>query len=471
MSHSRRTFLKQSALASTAFGAFAISGTKSSGKVIGANERINVAVCGIKGRGGSHMGSLGRVQNVSISHLVDPDSRLFESRTKFVNSKFKNKPDCIQDVRKALENKDIDVISVATPNHWHSLMSIWACQAGKDVYVEKPLSHNVYEGRKLVEAAEKYGRIVQHGTQSRSSQGWANKAKEIAEGKHGKLEVSLGTCHKRRGSIGFKDAKTPPSELDFDVWTGPAQMEKYHENLVHYNWHWFWAYGNGDIGNQGVHQMDIARWMIPGAMWPKSVVSVGGRFGYKDQGETANTQLAIFDYGESLLVFDVRGLSGKTNMGVSNHQYFDKDAKVGKKKVLNLKGVKSPVADRGPGDNFANFITAVRSRKTTDMNAHVLEGHVSSGLGHLANVSYRLGEKQGFSKKSKAFSGNKAASEYLERMQEHLKENGLKLEETDYVVGRHLTFDSKTESFVGDAEANKLLTRKYRAPYVVPEKV
>jgi len=350
-------------------------------------------------------------------------------------------------------------------------MSIWACQAGKDVYVEKPLSHNVYEGRKLVEAAEKYGRIVQHGTQNRSSQNWANKAKEIAEGKHGKLEVSLGTCHKRRGSIGFKDAKTPPAELDFDIWTGPAQKEKYHENLVHYNWHWFWAYGNGDIGNQGVHQMDIARWMIPGAMWPKSVVSVGGRFGYKDQGETANTQVAIFDYGESLLVFDVRGLSGKTNMGVSNKQYFDKDAKTGKKKVLKLKGVKSPIADRGPGDNFANFITAVRSRKTTDMNAHVLEGHVSSGLGHIANVSYRLGEKQGFSKKNKSFSACKHASEYLERLQEHLKENGLKLEDTDYVVGRHLTFDGKTETFVGDDEANKLLTREYRAPFTVPSKV
>ena len=471
MSQSRRNFIKQSALASTAFGAFTISGTKSSGKVIGANERINVAVCGIKGRGAAHMGSLGRVKNVQISHLVDPDSRLFEGRKKFVNSRYKNNPDCIQDVRKALENKEIDVITVATPNHWHSLLSIWACQAGKDVYVEKPLSHNIYEGRKLVEAAEKYGRIVQHGTQSRSNQSWANKAKEIAEGKHGKLEVSLGTCHKRRGSIGKKDTKAPPKELNFDVWTGPAQKEDYHENLVHYNWHWFWKYGNGDIGNQGVHQIDVARWMIPGAMWPKSVICVGGRFGYEDQGQTANTQLAIFDYGESQLVFDVRGLSGKSNMGVSNHQYFDKNAKVGKKKVLKLKGVKSPVADRGDGDNFANFIKAVRSRKTTDMNAHVLEGHVSSGLCHLANVSYQLGEKQSFSKKNKIFGDNKKAYEYFERMQDHLKGNSLKLEEIDYVVGRELKFDSKNESIIGDDEANDMLTRKYRAPFVVPEKV
>ena len=467
MSQSRRNFIKQSALASTAFGAFAISGTKSSGKIIGANERINLAVCGIKGRGGSHMGSLGRVKNVQVSHLVDPDSRLFESRKKFVSGKYKNEPSCIQDVRKALENKDIHAVSVATPNHWHSLISIWACQAGKDVYVEKPLSHNVWEGSKLVEAAKKYGRIVQHGTQSRSNQGLANTAKEIASGKKGKLEVSLGTCHKRRGSIGFKETKKAPAEIDFDVWTGPAPKEDYHENLVHYNWHWFWNYGNGDIGNQGVHQMDIARWMIPGAKWPKSVISVGGRLGYKDQGETANTQLAIFDYGESLLVFDVRGL--KTARNVGNKQFFGKGGQ--KKDVLELPGVKSPTADRGGQDNFANFITAVRSRKTEDLNAHVLEGHISSALCHLPNISLRLGEKQPFSKKNKFFGQNKVAGEYLERMQDHLKDNGVKLEETEYIVGRHLKFDGETESFVGDDEANALLTRKYREPFVVPAKV
>ena len=370
-----------------------------------------------------------------------------------------------------LENKEVDVISIATPNHWHSLMSIWACQAGKDIYVEKPLSHNLFEGRKLVEAAKKYKRIVQHGTQNRSLSKWSDLAKEIASGKNGKLEVALGTCHKRRGSIGFKDTKNPPSELDFDVWTGPAQKEEFHDNLVHYNWHWFWNYGNGDIGNQGVHQMDIARWMIPGAVWPKSVFCVGGRFGYKDQAETANTQLAIFDYGESLLVFDVRGLSGKSNMGVSNHVYFDKNAKQKNTASHGLKGIKDPLADRGQVDIFENFIQAVRNRKEEHLDAHVYEGHVSSGLCHLANISYRLGEKSSFSKKNKAFGNNKKASEYFERMQEHLKENGLKLEETEYIVGRNLEFDAKTESIKGDTEANELLTRNYRAPYIVPDKV
>jgi predicted dehydrogenase len=467
MIETRRKFLAQSSV----FATFAISGTKSSGKIIGANERVNVAVCGIKGRGASHIGGHGRQKNVTISHLVDPDSRLFEGRKKFVQSKFKNTPECVQDVRKVLDNKEVDVISIATPNHWHSLMSIWACQAEKDVYVEKPLSHNLFEGRKLVEAAKKYNRIVQHGTQNRSLRKWSDLAKEVASGKNGKLEVALGTCHKRRGSIGFKDTKSPPSELDFDVWTGPAAKEDFHDNLVHYNWHWFWNYGNGDIGNQGVHQMDIARWMIPGAVWPKSVICFGGRFGYKDQAETANTQLAIFDYGESLLVFDVRGLSGKSNMGISNHVYFDKNAKQKNTASHGLKGIKDPLADRGKVDIFENFIQAVRNRKEEHLDAHVFEGHVSSGLCHLANVSYRLGEKSSFNKKNKSFASNKKGYEYFERMQEHLKENGLNLKETDYIVGRNLEFDAKTETIKGDDEANALLSRNYRSPYIVPDKV
>ena len=467
MTESRRKFISKSAI----FCSFAISGTKSSGKIIGANDRINVAVCGIKGRGTSHIGGHGRQKNVLISHLVDPDSRLHDARKKFVTSKFKNTPKCVQDVRKVLDDDEVDVISIATPNHWHSLMSIWACQAGKDVYVEKPLSHNLFEGRKLVEAAKKYKRIVQHGTQNRSLSKWSNLAKEIASGKKGKLEVALGTCHKRRQSIGFKQTKKPPSELDFDHWTGPAAKEEFHENLVHYNWHWFWKYGNGDIGNQGVHQMDIARWMIPGAVWPKKVFSVGGRFGYKDQGETANTQLAIFDYGESLLIFDVRGLSGKSNMGVSNHVYCNENKKQKSTKSHAIKGIKDPLADRGKVDIFENFIQAVRNRKEEHLDAHVYEGHVSSGLCHLANASFRLGEKSAFNKKKKSFGENKTAYEYLERMQDHLKENGLKLSETDYIVGRTLNFDSETETVIGDSEANQLLNGSYRAPYTVSEKI
>src|SRR4029079_8860741 len=202
---------------------------------------------------------------------------------------------------------------------WHALMTIWACQAGKDVYVEEPASHNVHEGAIAVEAARTFNLTVQHGTQSRSSGSWAALAELAKSGKYGKLLVSRGLVYKSeagkpgtRGDIGFRPEKAPPSELDFNVWLGPAPKQPYHENLVHYRWHWFWDFGNGDIGNQGVHQMDIARWMIPDATLPKSVVSFGGRIGFKDQGETACTQVAVMDYGETQLIFEVRGLKSKT---------------------------------------------------------------------------------------------------------------------------------------------------------------
>jgi predicted dehydrogenase len=360
-------------------------------------------------------------------------------------------------------------VLLATPNHWHALQAIWACQAGKDAYIEKPCSHNVHEGRILVEAAKKHNRIVQHGTQSRSSGGWSKTAREIAAGNRGKLVISRGTCFKRRGSIGAKEPTPAPSGLDFNVWLGPAADQPHHGNLVHYNWHWFWDFGNGDIGNQGVHQMDIARWMIPGATLPKSVVSVGGRFGYTDQGQTPNTQLTIFDYGETLLVFEVRGLP--TQGGVGNDQVFDKNASASPKEVSQHPGVKSPTADRGPGDIFANFIHAVRSRKSEDLDAHVLEGHYSSALCHLANVSYRLGRNEPFDAKTNSFAESKETSEYFAKMKEHLKDNGVNLEETTYRVGRKLTIDPATETIVGDPEANALLTRNYRAPFTVPEKI
>ena len=288
---------------------FTIAGTKASGRVLGANDRIRVAVAGINGRGQAHLAAYLRHEGqVEIAYLVDPDSRLFASRSKSVQERTGNTPKCVQDLRKVLDDKNLDAVSIATPNHWHSLLAIWACQAGKDVYVEKPCSHNIFEGRKLVEAARKYDRIVQHGTQSRSDPNWAKQMAAVRSGKYGKLLIAYGYASKPRKSIGFKQPKEPPKELDFDIWLGPAPQQPYHENLVHYNWHWFWDFGNGEIGNQGVHQMDIARWAMPDGAVPQSVISLGGRFGYKDQGQTPNTQLTIIDFGGPKLFFEDRGL-------------------------------------------------------------------------------------------------------------------------------------------------------------------
>ena len=483
MSHrslSRRQFLKTTAAASAVFSTFTIGGTKSSGKVLGANDTIRIGVAGIHGRGGSHISEWSKMKGVEITYLIDPDTRLFDSRKKQFEKEMLTTPNCVADIRKALDDKELDAVSIATPNHWHSLIAIWACQAGKDVYVEKPCSHNIREGRILVDSARKYDRIVQHGTQSRSGNEGATAAAIASSGKFGKLLVSRGLCYKPRASIGTKPVATPPSSLDFNIWLGPAPEQPYHENLVHYNWHWFWDTGNGDIGNQGVHEMDKARWGIPGATLPKSVFSLGGRFGYEDQGQTANTQMSVFDFGETQLIFEVRGLTADKpkfhNVGVGNIYHYEGGVYAGGKFTPkdSDKPVDLPKFDlkKGPGGgHFGNFIAAVRSRKKEDLNAEILEGHYSAALCHLANISYRLSEEVPFNPKTKALGDNKEAYETLARMEEHLSGNGVKLDGLKYHLGRKLNFDAATERFVGDEEANKFLTREYRAPFIVPDKV
>ncbi len=475
----RRCFLKTSSLA-VAGATVAISGTKLGARVIGSNDRINVAVAGINGRGGAHIGEYTGMQNVQVATLIDPDSRIFENKTKLVEEKGKNTPKCVQDFRKALEDDGIDAISVATTNHWHAPITIFACQAGKDVYVEKPCSHNVHEGRIAVEASRKYNRIVQHGTQSRASGRWAQLAEYAKDGSLGKLLISRGLCYKRRDSIGFKPFKEPPAGLDFNLWLGPAKVQPYHENLVHYNWHWFWDFGNGDIGNQGVHEMDKARWMCPGLTLPKRVFSLGGRFGYKDQGEAANTQIAWFDYGpdKPIIMFEVRGLPTKSHMtqGVGNIMHFEQGDVAGQGTYFpkdEAKPAPLPKTEgkRGPGGHFENFIHCMRSRKREEQHADILEGHYSSALIHLANISYRLGEEAPFNKQSKSIGDHEEIVESFERMQEHLKDNKVVLDETKYRVGKVLEFDAEKEKFIGDDQANAMLTREYRAPFVVPEKL
>jgi predicted dehydrogenase len=475
----RRKFLKQAA-ASSVFPLITIAGTKASGRVLGANDVIRVGVAGIHGQGNSHIDQYLGLKGAQVTYLIDPDQSLFASRSKKIREKGGNEPTCVQDIRRALEDKNLDVISIATPNHWHSLITIWACQANKDVYVEKPLSHNVSEGRRCVEAAARYGRLVQHGTQQRSSTSRANEIAAVQSGKYGKLLVSKGYCCKPRWSIDYKKAASPPEQLAFDLWLGPAPQQPYHANLVHYNWHWFWDFGNGDIGNQGVHEIDVARWAIKGATLPTKVWSLGGRFAYKDQGQTPNTQMAVFEYGDVLLVFEVRGLVGKpTNLPnkVSN-EYYTSEGRIANGRFYPNKGSKS---DRlatfetkvTPGGAWGSFLHAVRSRKVEDLNAPVEVGHYSAALCHLANISYRLGEQVAFNGKTKRLGDNQEVVQTFENLQENLKAVGVRLDETTYQLGRKLTFDVQSERFTGEGarEANPLLTRVYRKPFVVPEVV
>jgi predicted dehydrogenase len=415
---------------------------------------------------------------------VDPDRRTYKKRQDQLGKLGRAEAKTATDIRKVLQDKELNAVSIATPNHWHSLMTIWACEAGKDVYVEKPCSHNIHEGRIAVEMALKHKRVVQHGTQSRSSQSWENLAALAKSGKLGKLLVSRGLCYKdggtggsTRGDIGHKPKKAPPSELDFNIWLGPAQEQPYHENLVHYRWHWFWDFGNGDAGNQGVHQMDIARWLIPGAVWPKSVISFGGRYANNDQGETPNALVTVFDYGETQLIFETRGLKSPAfrDQKVGNILHFEEGVVAGNKFYPKGKGDGEalPRVDaerkRG-GDHFANFIDCVRSRDLTRLHAGIEVGHVSSGLCHLGNISYRLGKQTEYNPQLGKISGNEFGTDALARMADHLKDSGITFDGKNLLVGRKLEFDGKAERFNNDDEANALLTRKYRAPFVVAEK-
>ncbi len=431
----RRTFLFTSGAA--------LSGLRAAG----ANDRINVAVIGVRGRGQGHVAEYAKRPDAAVAAVCDIDTANNERAVQLALKLQAGKPKEYRDIRQVLDDKNIDAVSIATCNHWHALAAIWACQAGKDVYVEKPASHNIWEGRQMVEAARKYGRIVQVGHQSRSTEHKKRAIELLRQGVIGKLYMAKGLCFKRRPSIGkHADGPVPPG-VDYNAWLGPAPARPFNPNRFHYNWHWFWDYGNGDIGNQGVHEMDIARWGLGKNALPRAVSSSGGRFAYDDDQETPNTQLATFEYDDCHLVFEVRGLLTGIEAGIGpepgslnsiGNIFFGSDGYM----TVDMAGFKVYLGEKrepGPAMKHAeprqwdtsphieNFLKAVRSRKHTDLTCDVAEGRLSAALCHLANVSYR--------------------------------------------VGRKLDFDPARETFGNDKEANRLLTREYRVPFVVPERV
>ena len=417
-------------------------------RVLGANERLNVAVIGVNGRGKSHIRAAAENPETEVAAVVDIDQTVAEKAAALTAQAQDRKPKEYRDLRDMLADKSIDVVTVATTNHWHALATVWAVQAGKDVYCEKPAGHNIWEGRKMVEAARKYKRIVQVGQQSRSTPHKIEAVRRLREGVIGEIYMAKGLCYKRRMSIGAKTASAVPPGVDYDIWLGPAQPREFRQNRFHYNWHWHWAFGNGDIGNQGVHQMDVIRWGLGKDHLPAKVFSSGGHYVYDDQQETPNTQQALFHYGDSQLAFEVRGLhtggecgllekqgGGRNTIGalffgsngyltMGNNGYW---TYLGEKRNPGPYMEKKEATDE-TGLHFANFLKAVRSRRVSDLNCDVLEGHLSAALCHLANISYRVG-------------------------------------------GRSLEFDAAKERFVNDDEADALLKRDYRAPWVVPEEV
>lgn len=480
--NTRRSFLNQSVAASA--GVFYIAKTSWAQK--SPSDTVNVAVIGFGGRGGSHISGYRKLKNegVRIAALCDVDTKVLGKGVDAFDQD-KLKVTGYTDLRKLLDNKDIDAVSIATPNHWHALATIWAVQAEKDVYVEKPVSHCVWEGRQMVKAARKYSKIVQTGTQSRSSRkGIASAVKWVQEGNLGKILLSRGICYKRRASIGKSEREQPvPDSVNFDLWCGPAPKVPLTRKKLHYDWHWTWNYGNGDLGNQGIHQMDIARWFLGEMELSPSVWSVGGRLGYEDDGETANTQLIYHGYEKAPMIFEVRGLpENKDSKNMDNFKGAGVGVIVecegGYVVVPNYSGAIAYDKDgkeikkfEGSDDHFKNFINACRSRRVDDLNADILEGHLSSALCHTGNISYRLGQKEKPEAILEKIKGDTFAADTFERMKEHLAKNDVDVSKDKLTLGPVLKMDPKTERFIDHDAANEMLKDKYRPPFVVPDEV
>jgi predicted dehydrogenase len=476
----RRHFLQTSTAAASTL---LLTGTRASGNIAGANDRLRIAVAGLNGRGKSHIGGWLEQDNVELAYVADPDERVLARTVDAIEKKTGKAPQGVADIRIALEDPNIDAVSIATPNHWHSLMTIWAAQAGKHVYVEKPMSHDVAEGRIAVEAQQKYGVVVQHGTQRRSSASTAGLHEAIQAGKFGPLKISYGYCCKtgNRHSIGHKPMTAPPADLDWNLWRGPAQIEEFHGNYVHYNWHWFWKTGNGDLNNQGTHQLDVARWALDTDLThPVRAMAIGGRFQWDDQGETPNTMFALAEYPNGQQVFfNVRNVNyDGYEQQVENEYYFEDGGRIVRGMYYPAgsdkpEKVDVPAGDVTPGGNWGSFVAACRAGDPGMANGNVFDAHYGCVLGHLMNNSYRLGEKVPFNAKAGRFGDNADAAEHFSRLHEIMRDGvGVPEDGAEYVVGPWLTFDPETEAHTGEhAEAaNALLKDENRRGFEVPDR-
>ncbi|MBZ0152576.1 MAG: Gfo/Idh/MocA family oxidoreductase [Planctomycetes bacterium] len=481
MTTTRRSFLRRSSAS-----LLALSGARSLfGQDPAAGPVVRIACVGLNSRGKDHIEGFRRLPGARVVALVDVDSEVLGREVRRFTDRGE-KVLAFADVRRVLERDDVDAISIATPNHWHALMGIWACQAGKDVYVEKPVSHDLWEGRQLVRAARKYGRIVQAGTQCRSSQGIAAGIAWVQAQNLGRIELVRGLCYKPRPSIGKTNGPVPvPASVDYDLWCGPAPKLPLRRQNLHYDWHWDFATGNGDLGNQGIHQMDLARWVLGATGLPKRTRSLGGRLGYDDDGNTPNTQVVLHDYDQAPLLFEVRGLphdraaqAGDWGKGMDKLH----DTRIGvlvhcEGGVLRIPDYTRAIAYdaagkeirrfEGSSDHYANFLAAVQSRQVADLHADIEQGHLSSALCHLGNLSQQCGAPATQAAVAAAVAGDAALHEATTRMLTHLAANGVDLDRTPLSLGPWLDVDAAHERVGGDAAARQ--RGSYRDGFVVPE--
>jgi len=472
-----------------------------------ANTAIGVAVVGLRGRGHEHVRIIAGTKGLRLVALCDLDPAILATGVRNAE-RYGARVATLTDPRKLLDRKDIDAITIATPNHWHSLLGIWACQASKDVYVEKPVSHHLWEGRKLVEAARKYGRVVQTGTQARANPDVREALAWLRAGNLGKIRYARALCYKPRMSIGKVGHGEIPPGVDYDLWTGPAPLKPLARKRLHYDWHWFYDYGNGDLGNQGIHETDLARWFLGYDKLSSRVMSVGARLGYEDDGQTPNTQLVMHVYDGPPLVCEVRGLPQAKSYQASAALWsknmdrpagFPGGPTIGV--IVVCEGGKLVIVDGGEaalamdaqdkvirrfekkdpqrgigwhkGDwfIFENWQAAMHSRRAEDLAAEVLEGHLSSALCHTGMISHRLGRGARAEEIAERCQADRLTAEHFQAMKEHLERNGVDLSEPRVALGVPLAFDPAGEKFIDNDSANRLLRRADRAPYVVPEEV
>lgn len=472
------------------------------GRTQGANEKLGIAVVGVGGRGNSHIGAFINDVRTEVRVIVDVDETIGNYRCNEIEEKQGKRPILVSDMRHAFDSNDVDAISTATPNHWHALAGVWAMQAGKDAYIEKPISHNIAEGSALVAAAKKYKRMCQVGTQCRSNPAISNAMKFLHDGGIGEVKFARGLCYKRRKSIGALGSYDIPENVDFNIWSGPASYTdpKLTRGRFHYDWHWQRHYGNGDLGNQGPHQTDIARWGLGVDSHPSTIISYGGRLGYQaekndpnylDAGDTANTEVSIYDYGDKCMVFETRGLDVSNSDDEEINKLFNqpKGNKIGvifygeegylvqksyNHCIVYDKQFKVVKEFKGGGDHFGNFVDACQTRDSSKLNSDAWEGHLSAGVSHLGNISYYLGEQNHVSvnEAERILSGVKGQDDNqatLERTIKHLVKNGVDLGKYPISMGPKLKFDPEREIFPESSAATNLLTRNYREGFVCPK--
>jgi predicted dehydrogenase len=493
----RRSFLQSSLAGGLALG-LGDRGTAAApfSRPLGANDDVRVAVIGLGEVGGPGVGARGRqlidrlreVPNVRIVALCDVDKQILDRELQRFAG-WHERVKSYADMRDVFDDRDVDAVFIATPNHWHALATVWACRAGKDVYVEKPASYSIWEGRQMVAAARKYERIVQVGTQSRSTDVSRQAVEYVQGGQLGKILYANAIIYRRRTSIGKVGGPQPvPPSVDYNLWLGPAPQTKPMRRVFHYDWHWDWATGNGEIGNNGVHYLDRCRWLLGQSGLPRRAMSIGGRFVFNDDGQTPNTQIALLDYDPAPIICEVRGLPEKPGsktmdkfrsipmgiiiqcegghyLGTRTGTVYDNRGR----EITTFTDRRDP--DEQGSAHQANFVEAMRSRKIGDLNADILDGHLSAALCHMANVSHRLGTEAEPAAMIEATRGNPQWSDAFERFRHHLGVNGIDIGKAPAVLGPWVTMDSGSESFVGDfsEQANSLSRRDYREPFVVPD--